>query len=190
MFLWVGGENVCSTVYQSTITIVSFDMSSEVIQASRTFPNPCKYYGSVDAAVVFMLKDETIALFHCQNRFPSGDLERSFEIWVLQQYGQTVGECWCKLFSFSPPLGTMRRPKGLSKDGEVIFNSNGDQLLVLDPITGKMYTLPVEERCFSVTMETYTPSTRPLIEGETKQKSNNLGNNNLELTTTGGFCAC
>ncbi|CAN0863686.1 hypothetical protein LINGRAHAP2_LOCUS8762 [Linum grandiflorum] len=114
----------------STMVLVSFDPSTEVIEQVGE-PLPFPYRKNNDVTSVFMVNEETLVTFNCEN-----------ELWVLQQLG--VEESWCKLFTIKLSSHTSKpiEPIGLSKYGKIICRNGKDTLQLLDVTSGQIHALP------------------------------------------------
>ncbi|CAL1358363.1 unnamed protein product [Linum trigynum] len=147
------------------LRVISFDMTREALEVKTlATPRCCDEHRlpkNADEPRVFMLKEETLAIFHVHG------YSISFDIWVLLN---NVGESWSKLFTIPTTSWSsmLMRPIGLSREGEVIlWGAHAPaELHVLDPTTGQMYALPIEasnSRYPVQQLATYVPMELPLF---------------------------
>ncbi|CAL1391468.1 unnamed protein product [Linum trigynum] len=149
------------------LIVVSFDMAREALEVKTLATPRCcddddehRLPKIADQPVVFMLKEETLAIFQLHVHGYSNSLD----IWVLLN---NVGESWSKLFSIPTTTTTswssimlIMRPIGLSREGEVILwgRHAPAAVHVLDPTTGQMYALPIGASQYHVQqLATYVP---------------------------------
>ncbi|KAI8551342.1 hypothetical protein RHMOL_Rhmol06G0178500 [Rhododendron molle] len=97
-------------------TILSFNMSDEVFNEILV-PDSITFEGSL---VVFK---ESLCLFqHYVN-----DNDQHYLVWIMKEYG--VATSWAKLFRIDL-CGSLWRPLGLRKNGEVIFSTRDEDLVL------------------------------------------------------------
>ncbi|KAA8524974.1 hypothetical protein F0562_011388 [Nyssa sinensis] len=116
--------------------IVSFDMRDEEFR-HMTLPD-IRHSDDEDFGYGWHL----VALKDCLAVivYPSDAPNKSFDIWVMNEYG--VGGSWTKLMSFGPYPG-VNKPLGCRNNGEVLLHKDNGELVLFEPGTREFRNVPI-----------------------------------------------